>query len=148
VFSDFWDAIGVLLMMNVIEQCKETMRSRDLPDLDPYLAHVKFKLSTRLSQILEANIQSLNEAKPSRCSPEEFHPHPIMRKYSELVFAVATLEEKLDPQDRTKIASKMVLLRKVHHSLSSSYSLYLFRISLSVTFRMIHTHNNVNFRQW
>jgi hypothetical protein len=110
--KDFWDAIGVLLMMNVIEQCKETMRSRDLPDLDPYLAHVKFKLSTRLSQILEANIQSLNEAKPSRGSPEEFHPHPIMRKYSELVFAVATLEEKLDPQDRTKIASKMVLLRK------------------------------------
>jgi hypothetical protein len=107
-----YDPVSVMIMMINVEEDKETLKTRIVQDLDPYLAKTKFKLAARLNLILDANIQSLKDAKIPQCTPTQYHAHFIMRRYSELLYSASALLEKLEGQDKLKTNAKLTLLRK------------------------------------
>ena len=100
---------------------------------------------------MDANIQSLKDAKIPQCSSNQYHAHfvstlidntiikskcnieKIVRRYSELLYSASALLEKLEGQDRLKVNAKLTLLRKVRkkHKRHIKYSINNFNSKLS-----------------
>lgn len=99
------DAIGVLLMMIIIERDQKTMNARNFAHLDPYLAKQKQRLSVRLQAIFDAHTDSIVAIKIEDLGTLDTRPHYLARRYAEFSAAVNALLLRLDSDANRKIIS-------------------------------------------
>lgn len=108
------DAIGVLLMMVVIETDVKTMNDRGIAQLDPYLAMQKQRLAKRLLVIFDNHVESLIAIKVEDLGAIDARPHYLARRYAEFSSAINGLVQRLGNDAHRKMINARIKLLHMH----------------------------------
>lgn len=108
------DAIGVLLMMVILDSDIQTMNDRGFSQLDPYLAKQKQRLSSRLQFIFENHIESFININIDDLGAMDTRPHYLARRYAEFAAAINALVLKLSNDAHRKIINAKIKSLHMH----------------------------------
>lgn len=108
------DAIGVLLMMVILDSDIQTMNDRGFSQLDPYLAKQKQRLSSRLQFIFENHIESFINVNIEELGSIDTRPHYLSRRYAEFAAAINALVLKLGNDAHRKIVNAKIKSLHMH----------------------------------
>lgn len=112
--SNCHDAIGVLLMMVILESDVKTMNDRGFAQLDPYLAKQKQRLSSRLQVIFDNHIESIISINIEDLGAMDTRPHYLARRYAEFSAAINALVQKLGNDAHRKIINSKIKSLHMH----------------------------------
>jgi len=92
-----WDAIGCLLMLDLLPKITASLTDERLPLLASFFQRAQMLIWHRFKAIMEAHVASLAAAAPK--TAPEIHPHYIARRYAELTASLRRLHpQSLDAQ--------------------------------------------------
>jgi hypothetical protein len=124
---DSYDAVAILLSVQIINQCKEKMAARKLAVLNAHLDKMLEMSWTRLKAVLELNIDSVRKVNPKDAPPTELRIHPVTRHYSELLLSLylvsgKTLDSRLHPCVLIMICHNTCVTSSLHRYLAAMRS--------------------------
>ena len=92
-----WDAIGCMLMLELLPKISASLTDEKLPLLSSFFQRAQVLIWSRFKAIMEAHVASLAAASPK--SAPESTPHYIARRYAELTASLRRLHvPSLDAQ--------------------------------------------------
>ncbi|GLT28625.1 hypothetical protein SLA2020_035440 [Shorea laevis] len=91
VLPNSYDAIGLMLMIRIINQHQLIMSRRRIPCLDSYLDKVNISLWPRFKMVFDMHLHSLRNANPKLLWEDDIHPHYVMRRYAEFAASLIHL---------------------------------------------------------
>ncbi|KAI3686849.1 hypothetical protein L1987_80538 [Smallanthus sonchifolius] len=91
VLPNFFDAIGIMLMIRITHQHQLIMSRRRIPCLDSYLDKVNISLWPRFKMVFDMHINSLRNANVKTLWEDDVHPHYVMRRYAEFTASLIQL---------------------------------------------------------
>ncbi|KAH6778696.1 Vps52 / Sac2 family [Perilla frutescens var. hirtella] len=91
ILPNFYDAIGLMLMIRIIHQNQLIMSRRRLPCLDSYLDKVNISLWPRFKMVFDMHLSSLRNANIRTLWEDDVHPHYVMRRYAEFTASLIQL---------------------------------------------------------
>ncbi|XP_057766628.1 vacuolar protein sorting-associated protein 52 A [Salvia miltiorrhiza] len=91
VLPNFYDAIGLMLMIRIIHQNQLIMSRRRLPCLDSYWDKVNISLWPRFKMVFDMHLSSLRNANIRTLWEDDVHPHYVMRRYAEFTASLIQL---------------------------------------------------------
>ncbi|XP_058067918.1 vacuolar protein sorting-associated protein 52 A isoform X2 [Magnolia sinica] len=117
ILPNFYDAIGLMLMIRIIHQHQLIMSRRRIPCLDSYLDKVNIALWPRFKMVFDMHLNSLRNANVKTLWEDDVHPHYVMRRYAEFTASLIQLNvEYGDGQlelnlDRLRMAVDELLIK-------------------------------------
>jgi hypothetical protein len=78
-----YDALCILLMIQVTHSFKRMAAQRKIHSLDPFLDQLTHLLWPRLKTVMEAHLRSIQNAVPEKLGTIDLHPHTISRRFAE-----------------------------------------------------------------
>ncbi|KAL6056094.1 Vacuolar sorting protein VPS52/suppressor of actin Sac2, variant 2 [Balamuthia mandrillaris] len=112
-----YDAIGVLLMLRIINQDKLVMaqtRKISIPGLERYFESLEQLMWQKFFSVVELNAESLASATAKSLDMQDTRPHYVTRRYAEFVAAINMLNVGFSDK---RIVQALHLLRKNMESL-------------------------------
>ncbi|KAH9304263.1 hypothetical protein KI387_008667, partial [Taxus chinensis] len=97
ILPNFFDAIGLMLMIRITHQHQLIMSRRRIPCLDSYLDKVNISLWPRFKMVFDMHLSSLRNANVRTLWEDDAHPHYVMRRYAE--FTASLLQLNVDYGD-------------------------------------------------
>ncbi|KAM7511463.1 hypothetical protein LguiB_010338 [Lonicera macranthoides] len=91
ILPNFFDAIGIMLMIRIIHQHQLIMSRRRIPCLDSYLDKVNIALWPRFKMVFDMHLNSLRNANVRTLWEDDVHPHYVMRRYAEFTASLIHL---------------------------------------------------------
>ncbi|CAI9112929.1 OLC1v1013440C1 [Oldenlandia corymbosa var. corymbosa] len=91
ILPNFYDAIGLMLMIRIIHQHQLTMSRRRIPCLDSYLDKVNIALWPRFKIVFDMHLGSMRNANIRSLWEDDVHPHYVMRRYAEFTASLIHL---------------------------------------------------------
>ncbi|KAF3772392.1 Vacuolar sorting-associated protein 52 A [Nymphaea thermarum] len=91
ILVNCFDAIGLMLMIHIIDQHRLVMSRRRIPCLDSYLDKVKLSLWPRFKMVFDLHLNSLRNANVKTLWEDDIHPHYVMRRYAEFTASLMHL---------------------------------------------------------
>ncbi|XP_039135375.1 vacuolar protein sorting-associated protein 52 A isoform X2 [Dioscorea cayenensis subsp. rotundata] len=91
VLPNCYDALGLMLMIRIVDQHQMVMFKRKIPCLDSYLDKVNISLWSRLKLVLDMHLNSLRNANVRTLWEDDVHPHYVMWRYAEFVASLVHL---------------------------------------------------------
>jgi len=86
-----WDAVGLLCMIRLTHQNRQTMKSRRCNVLDNLFDRINMLLWPRLKTVIDNNVKSVKGVVAKKMGTGEVHAHPISRRYAEFGASILTL---------------------------------------------------------
>lgn len=91
ILPNFFDAIGLMLMIRIIHHHQLIMSRRRIPCLDSYLDKVNISLWPRFKMVFDMHLNSLRNANVKMLWEDDVHPHYVMRRYAEFTASLIHL---------------------------------------------------------
>lgn len=91
ILPNFYDAIGLMLMIRIIHQHQLVMSRRRIPCLDSYLDKVNISLWPRFKIVFDMHLSSLRNANVKTLWEDDVRPHYVMRRYAEFTASLIHL---------------------------------------------------------
>ncbi|URE19084.1 vacuolar protein sorting-associated protein 52 [Musa troglodytarum] len=91
ILPNYYDAIGLMLMIRIIHQHQLIMFRRRIPCLDSYLDKVNISLWPRFKMVFDMHLNSLRNANIRALWEDDVHPHYVMRRYAEFTASLVHL---------------------------------------------------------
>lgn len=91
ILPNFFDAIGLMLMIRITHQHQLIMSRRRVPCLDSYLDKVNIALWPRFKMVFDLHLTSLRNANVRTLWEDDVHPHYVMRRYAEFTASLLQL---------------------------------------------------------
>ncbi|XP_042055499.1 vacuolar protein sorting-associated protein 52 A-like isoform X3 [Salvia splendens] len=91
VLPNFYDAIGLMLMIRIIHQNQLIMSRKRLPCLDSHLDKVNISLWPRFKMVFDMHLSSLRNANIRTLWEDDVRPHYVMRRYAEFTASLIQL---------------------------------------------------------
>jgi len=91
ILPNFFDAIGLMLMIRITHQHQLIMSRRRVPCLDSYLDKVNIALWPRFKMVFDMHLTSLRNANVRTLWEDDVHPHYVMRRYAEFTASLLQL---------------------------------------------------------
>ncbi|KAJ8470223.1 hypothetical protein OPV22_024566 [Ensete ventricosum] len=91
ILPNYYDAIGLMLMIRIIHQHQLIMFRRRIPCLDSYLDKVNISLWPRFKMVFDMHLNSLRNANIKALWEDDVHPHYVMRRYAEFTASLVHL---------------------------------------------------------
>eukprot|EP01018_Ginkgo_biloba_P025458 Gb_30516 [translate_table: standard] len=91
ILPNFFDAIGLMLMIRITHQHQLIMSRRRVPCLDSYLDKVNIALWPRFKMVFDMHLSSLRNANVRMLWEDDVHPHYVMRRYAEFTASLLQL---------------------------------------------------------
>lgn len=91
ILPNFFDAIGLMLMIRITHQHQLIMSRRRIPCLDSYLDKVNIALWPRFKMVFDMHLSSLRNANARALWEDDVHPHYVMRRYAEFTASLLQL---------------------------------------------------------
>ncbi|KAK7397366.1 hypothetical protein VNO78_18535 [Psophocarpus tetragonolobus] len=91
VLPNCYDAIGLMLMIQIIHKHQLIMSRRRIPCLDSYLDKVNISLWPRFKLVFDMHLNSLRNANVKTLWEDDVHPHYVMRRYAEFTASLIHL---------------------------------------------------------
>ncbi|XWS15385.1 hypothetical protein CRYUN_Cryun35bG0091900 [Craigia yunnanensis] len=91
ILPNCYDAIGLMLMIQIIYQHQLIMSRRRIPCLDSYLDKVNISLWPRFKMVFDMHLSSLRNANVKLLWEDDIHPHYVMRRYAEFTASLIHL---------------------------------------------------------
>lgn len=91
ILPNFFDAIGLMLMIRITHHHQLIMSRRRVPCLDSYLDKVNIALWPRFKMVLDMHLTSLRNANVRTLWEDDVHPHYVMRRYAEFTASLLQL---------------------------------------------------------
>jgi len=91
--AECWDAVGLLLMIRIVELSRECMQKREVSCLDSYFDALQQQLWPQLELVLKENTASLHRAAQQGLAVpgNKSHVHLVTRRYAELAASLHAL---------------------------------------------------------
>lgn len=97
ILPNFFDAIGLMLMIRITHHHQLIMSRRRIPCLDSFLDKVNISLWPRFKMVFDMHLSSLRNANVRTLWEDDVHPHYVMRRYAE--FTASLLQLNVDYGD-------------------------------------------------
>lgn len=91
ILPNFFDAIGLMLMIRITHHHQLIMSRRRVPCLDSYLDKVNIALWPRFKMVFDMHLTSLRNANVRTLWEDDVHPHYVMRRYAEFTASLLQL---------------------------------------------------------
>eukprot|EP00899_Mesostigma_viride_P022961 jgi/Mesvir1/384/Mv11278-RA.2 len=91
VLSNFYDVIGLLLMIRITYRNQVVMSRRRVACLDEYFDKVNILVWPRFKLVFDMHVASVREANMRNLWVNDIHPHYITRRYAELAASLLQL---------------------------------------------------------
>ncbi|GMI90729.1 ARABIDOPSIS THALIANA VPS52 HOMOLOG, POKY POLLEN TUBE, T-DNA TRANSMISSION DEFECT 8 [Hibiscus trionum] len=91
ILPNWYDAIGLMLMIRIVHQHQLIMSRRRIPCLDSYLDKVNIALWPRFKMVFDMHLSSLRNANLKLLWEDDIHPHYVMRRYAEFTASLIHL---------------------------------------------------------
>jgi hypothetical protein len=90
-----FDAVAVLLMLQLTHAHRMTMQRRRVPCLDAHFDRVNLLLWPKFKVIFDANLMSVAAADPKKLGKLEHHVHYVTRRYADFSISIAMLHKRM-----------------------------------------------------
>jgi len=85
---NYYDCVGLLLMIKITHCQRLVMQRRRVPVLDSFFDRITMLLWPRFKHVFDANLKSIRLANPKRLGAMDLTPHYISKRYAELVVSI------------------------------------------------------------
>jgi hypothetical protein len=100
--ANWYDSISLVLCARVIGEYQKSLRSQNIPCLEPYYGRLLGIIWPRFEYIVHLHVASIAEVNPSKIPKSQpLQPHYIVRRYAEYSGALLVLNEHVDFQEVT-----------------------------------------------
>ena len=95
--ANWYDGISLVLCARVVGEYQKSLRSQNIPCLEPYYGRLLGIIWPRFAHIVQLNVASIEQVDPSRLPKSQpLQPHFIVRRYAEYSGALLVLNEGVD----------------------------------------------------
>eukprot|EP00252_Welwitschia_mirabilis_P021348 TRINITY_DN5467_c0_g1_i1.p1 TRINITY_DN5467_c0_g1~~TRINITY_DN5467_c0_g1_i1.p1 ORF type:complete len:789 (+),score=162.25 TRINITY_DN5467_c0_g1_i1:86-2452(+) len=122
ILPNFFDAIGLMLMICITHQHQLIMSRRRVPCLDSYLDKVNIVLWPRFKMVFDMHLSSLRNANIRTLWEDDVHPHYVMRRYAEFTASLLQLNVEYGGQLELNLERLRIVVDDLLVKLSRMFS--------------------------